>query len=74
MFGDLLFPSAGGSPGPLLPFIGGAIEQKIDLLLPLRLQMEQEKRLRPLWMVLGTIEAGGAAYIAYEHLRKYGLK
>ena len=25
-------------------------------------------------MILGTLETGGAAYLAYKHLRKYGLK
>jgi hypothetical protein len=27
-----------------------------------------------MWTILGSIEAGGVAYIAYQHIKKYGLK
>lgn len=56
------------------PFLQGVLEQKADLTSPLRLQMAREAKLRPLWMVLGTIEAGGAAYTAYRYIKKHGLK
>jgi hypothetical protein len=62
------------TPGMRPPFLGGVMELKTDLTAPLRLQMESEAKLRPLWMVLGTIEAGGAAYAAYRYIKKYGLK
>lgn len=56
------------------PFLQGVAGQKVDLTSPLRLQMAREAKLRPLWMVLGTVEAGGAAYAAYRYIKKYGLK
>ncbi len=56
------------------PFLLGVAGQKVDLTSPLRLQMAREAKLRPLWMVLGTIEAGGAAYAAYRYIKKHGLK
>lgn len=62
-----------GNPGVKLPFVGGMIEQKPDLLSPLRLQLEREAQLRPLQTILGTVGFAGAAFIAYEHVRKYGL-
>jgi hypothetical protein len=55
------------------PCFGGVLEEKVDLILPLRLQMEKESRLRPLQSVLRTLQKAGAAYIAYRHITKYGL-
>lgn len=33
----------------------------------------QERKYELLWTVLGSMEMGGAAYIAYRHIKKYGL-
>ena len=57
---------------PLL--LGGSAEKRLDLLIPYRLQMESEARLRPLQTLLGTVQIGGAAYLAYRYLKKHGLK
>lgn len=59
-----------GSPPPLLekPTL-----EAIDIMLPWRLQMERERRLRPLQTILATVQIGGVAYLAYEHIRKHGL-
>lgn len=66
-----LFP--GETPGAPPPFLGGVAELKADLTSPLRLQMESEARLRTLRTVLGTVQVGGVAYLAYRHIKKYGL-
>ncbi len=76
-----LFPSFPGSElsfqGPSLtfpggPFIGGFLEPRADLMSPLRLQMEKEK-MSPFQMALGTIQIGAVGYMAYRHIKKYGL-
>ena len=64
----------GDDPSAPPPFLLGVTDQKVDLTSPLRLQMAREAKLRPLWMVLGTVEAGGAAYAAYRYIKKHGLK
>lgn len=68
------FLPSGVAPGVPPPFLGGMIDQKADLTSPLRLQMEREAKLRPLWTVLGTVQVGGAVYAAYRYLKKHGLK
>jgi hypothetical protein len=62
------------TPGTPPPFLLGPVEMKADLTSPLRLQMEREAKLKPWLMVLGTVQAGGAAYAAYRYIKKYGLK
>jgi len=49
------------------------IEQRVDLISPFCLQMESEARLRTLQTVLGAVQVGGVAYLAYRHIKKYGL-
>ncbi len=68
------FLLTGGTPGTPPPFLLGTLEQKVDLTSPLRLQMQSEARLRPLWMVLGSVQVAGTAYAAYRYIKKYGLK
>lgn len=55
------------------PFVGGIPEDKVDLTLPLRLQMEKQARLNALQSLLRSVQKLGAGYIAYRHIRKYGL-
>ncbi len=47
---------------------------KIDLDSPLRLQLAKQNEYGTMRAVLGTVQLGGVAYIAYRHLKKYGLK
>jgi hypothetical protein len=68
------FLFAGETPGIPPPFLGGMMEMKADLTSPFRLQMESEARLRTLRTVLGTVQVGGVAYLAYRYIKKYGLK
>lgn len=46
---------------------------KPDLLAPLRLQRAEEERMRTLYTVLGTVQVAGVAYLAYRHVKKYGV-
>jgi hypothetical protein len=36
-------------------------------------KLQDEKKYRTLWMVLGSVEMGGALYVAYRHIKKYGF-
>ena len=54
-------------------FLGGVLDEKVDLTSPLRLQMKREADLQPFHTILGTIQAAGTAYIAYRHIKKYGF-
>ena len=46
----------------------------IDLTAPLKLQLQDAEKDRPWKITLGAAELGGAAYIAYKHIKKYGFK
>ena len=71
-FRDPFLTSPGRDWGPVGPFIGGGIEPRADLMSPLRLQMEKE-RLSPFQTALGAIQVGAVGYMAYRHIKKYGL-
>lgn len=66
MFADGGFPGAGA-------FVGGVLEPRADLMSPLRLQWAKEKNLSYFQMVLGAVETGAVGYMAYRHVKKYGL-
>lgn len=61
---DFIFPPT---------FVGGFGEKRVDLMSPLLLQWKSEEKMRPFSIILGSLSAGAAAYVAYEHIRKYGL-
>lgn len=44
-----------------------------DLTASLRLQRAREESNRTLYAVLGSVQIGGVAYLAYQHIKKYGL-
>jgi hypothetical protein len=50
------------------------LQEKIDLISPWKLQLANREKYKTMWTILGSIEAGGVAYIAYQHIKKYGLK
>ncbi len=54
-------------------FTAGFASRRADLISPLLLQWKSEERMRPFQIVLGSLSAGGAAYVAYRHIKKYGL-
>ncbi len=45
-----------------------------DMLQPLRLQYEREKKLSTLRYVLGMAQTGAVGYLLYRHIKKYGIK
>jgi hypothetical protein len=72
-FGDPLMTFPGGGFPPGSPGIGGFLEPRADLMSPLRLQWAKENTLSYFRMVLGAVETGAVSYMAYRHVRKYGL-
>ena len=49
-------------------------KEKLDLTAPLKLELADEAKHRTWRSILGSIQAGGTAYILYQHIKKYGLK
>ena len=50
------------------PLLGSLLEPKADLTASLRLQWAKDNELKTLRYVLGTVQFGGAAYLAYRAL------
>jgi hypothetical protein len=50
------------------PLLGVPLEPKADLTASLRLQWAKDNELKTLRTVLGTVQLGGAAYLAYRAL------
>ena len=50
------------------------LPDKIDLIAPWKLQLAKQEKYSTMRLILGSVGFGGAAYIAYQHLKKYGLK
>ncbi len=49
-------------------------DEKMDLTAPLKLQLYQSETEKVFRITLSAASAGGAAYLAYRYLKKYGLK
>lgn len=45
----------------------------IDIASPWKLELAEQNEYRALGLILGSIGAGGAAYVAYQHIKKYGI-
>ncbi len=76
---DLEYPPVFGSPtfffeslpgNSFTPVPGLFATDKVDLVAPLRLQWEREAHMGTLRTILGSIQLGGVAYLAYRHLTK----
>ncbi|MFA6540773.1 MAG: hypothetical protein WCT99_04160 [Bacteroidota bacterium] len=73
--------SAGeGTVQPLYYIFGESPEQfswnregKVDIASPWKIYLEEQKKNSTWRSVLGSVQLGGAAYIAYRHIKKYGL-
>jgi hypothetical protein len=50
------------------PLLGGLLEPKADLTATLRAQWSKDSELKALRTVLGTVQIGGVAYLAYRAL------
>jgi hypothetical protein len=62
-------------PGSL-PFKSDSwlLESKSNLLSPWRLELKDRENYRVWQTILGSVQAGGVAYLLYLHIKKYGLK
>jgi hypothetical protein len=49
-------------------------QQKLSLATCWTNELRRQEEYRTFRMILGSIQAGGAAYLAYRYLKKYGLK
>ena len=58
------------------PFRPGSwmLETKSDLLSPWKLQLRSQEKYQIWQSILGSVQAGGVAYLMYLHIKKYGLK
>jgi len=54
--------------------LSGQFQQQIDLVSPWKQELAKQNELRTLKTILGAVQAGGTAYLLYEHIKKYGLK
>ncbi len=48
--------------------------ERIDLVSPWQYELTKQEELRTLRTILGTVQLGGVAYLAYRHIKKHGLK
>ncbi len=69
-FKSIIFQSTGASPYFFMP----REVDDIDLAAPWKLQLARENEHRTLYTILGTVQAGGVAYLAYKHIQKHGFK
>ena len=46
---------------------------KADLLSPYLLKRESEKKLSTLYSIVGAVQLGAVAYVAYRHVKKFGF-
>jgi hypothetical protein len=49
-------------------------QQNLDLSSIWKREVAKQEEYKTLRMVMGSIQAGGAAYLAYLHFKKYGFK
>jgi hypothetical protein len=69
-FGESELQGFGAPP----PFLGNSVTGKIDLIAPFKLQLEKQKELQTLRSVLGTVQVGAVAYLAYKQIKRWGKK
>ena len=50
------------------------IEQNLDVSEIWKIGALKEEELKTLRAILGSVQLGGVAYLAYKHIKKYGLK
>jgi len=50
------------------------IEQNLDVSEIWKIGALKEDELKTLRSILGSVQLGGVAYLAYKHIKKYGLK
>jgi hypothetical protein len=54
--------------------LSSQFQQQVDVVSPWKQELAKENEFRTLKFILQTVEAGGTAYLLYEHFRRYGSK
>lgn len=54
--------------------LNSIIEQNLDVSEIWKIGKLREDELKTLRSILGSVQLGGVAYLAYRHIKKYGLK
>ncbi|HLP15406.1 MAG TPA: hypothetical protein VK470_04045 [Bacteroidota bacterium] len=49
-------------------------QEKPDLAAPWKLQLARQERYSTMQAIVGAVQAGGTAYLAYRYLKKHGFK
>jgi hypothetical protein len=62
------------SPVVSLQYSSWKLQQNLNLTPIWKLELAKQEEYKTLYTILGSIEAGGVAYLAYLHFKKYGLK
>ncbi|MCX6142379.1 MAG: hypothetical protein NTZ35_04090 [Ignavibacteriales bacterium] len=57
-----------------LPPLSWESHQKLSLASCWRNELLRQEEYETFRMIIGSIQMGGAAYLAYKHIKKYGLK
>ena len=57
-----------------LQYSSWKLQQNLDLSPIWKLELAKQDEHKTLYTILGSIEAGGVAYLTYVHFKKYGLK
>jgi|WetSurMetagenome_2_1015567.scaffolds.fasta_scaffold474545_2 hypothetical protein len=50
------------------------LPEKIDLTSPWNCELTDRNKMRTVYMILGSVQTGAVAYMAYRQLKKHGLK
>ncbi len=69
LFPGKFYHASSSSPQPLM----WEFQNKIDIASPWKLQLARENENRTLNTIFGSIGTGGALYMAYRHVKKYGF-
>jgi hypothetical protein len=70
-FAPLSFTDMHPGIAPPFPEVYGP---KADLMSPFLVQTQKESKLSTIYTIIGAVELGAAANVAYRHIKKYGLR
>ena len=73
--GSEVLPTRFLSPTPVYPpfFLGPPAEPRADLLSPYLLGLRRSQEMSTFYTILGAMELGAVAYVAYRHVKKFGF-
>ncbi len=71
-FQDASMTLPGDEFGFIPPFLGGVYQPRASLISPLPPLLSKQE-MNPLQIILGAVQTGAVGYMAYRHIKKYGL-